>query len=381
MFDQLIHFIRDLYAQPTGVIPLHAPRFEGKEREYVLDAIDSTYVSSVGRYVDQLEEKIAAYTGAGYAVATVNGTSALHACLVLAGAEPGEEVITQSLSFVATCNAIKYSGANPVFVDVDTDTLGMSPDSLAEYLDKHCRVSDDGLCKNIKTGQTVRACVPMHTFGHPVRIDEIRKKCDQYNIILVEDAAESLGSLYKNTHTGLFGHLGVLSFNGNKIITTGGGGMIITNDQFLAHRAKHITTTAKTSHPWEFIHDQVGYNYRMPNLNAALGCAQVEALPGYVEKKRELAARYKKWFEDKEYKFITEPAISRSNYWLNSFLAKDRTQRDEILEYTNKNKVMTRPAWTPMHLLDMYKDCFRMDLSSTQWISDRLINLPSSVPE
>ena len=379
MCNELIQFIRKLFNQPEDFIPLHAPRFEGKEREYVLDAIDSTYVSSVGAYVNLFEKKIAEYTGAKFAIATVNGTAALHVSLILAGVQPGNEVLTQPLTFVATCNAIKYCGAVPVFVDVDHDTLGLSPDSLVEFLDSYGEVRNDGFCWNKKTNRVIKACVPMHNFGHPVRIDEIKKICDLYNIILVEDAAESLGSFYRGIHTGLYGLLGAISFNGNKIITTGGGGIIITDDRAIADRARHITTTAKQPHPWNFVHDEVGFNYRMPNLNAALGCAQMEMLPIYLEKKRFFAHCYAEWFIDKGYKFILEPKHTRSNYWLNSFLAKNKHERDQILEQTNKNKVMTRPVWTPMHNLAMYKDCFRKDLSNSDWLADRLVNVPSSV--
>jgi perosamine synthetase len=375
---ELVNFVRDQY-QTNDYIPLHAPCFEGNEKAYLLDTIDSTFVSTVGSYVNKFEDMVCNYTGAKYAIATVNGTSALHAALIVAGVKANNEVITQSLTFVATCNAISYCGAKPVFVDIERSTLGMSPESLGEFLELYAEVRDDGLCWNKKTNRIIKACMPMHNFGHPVRILEIKELCDKYNIILVEDAAESLGSHYKDCHTGRFGLLGVISFNGNKIITSGGGGMVITDDENIANHVKHITTTAKKTHPWLFIHDEVGFNYRMPNLNAALGCAQMEVLPEYIEKKRSLANRYNNWFENMDYEFIIEPEKSSSNYWINAFLAKDRIDRDKLLKYTNQNNVMTRPAWTPMHYLKMYKDNLKTDLSVTESIEERLVNLPSSV--
>ena len=361
------------------VVLFHSPYFEGNEREYLLDTINSTFVSTVGSYVNRFEDRISKYTGARYAIATVNGTSALHASMVVSGVCHNDEVITQSLTFVATCNAIRYCGADPVFVDVERTTLGMSPDSLADFLDYYAEIREDGLCWNKISNRIIRACVPMHNLGHPVNIYKIRDLCEQYNIKLLEDSAESLGSLYDSTHTGLFGSLSAISFNGNKIITTGGGGAIITNDEVIAEKVKHITTTAKKQHPWLYIHDEIGFNYRMPNLNAALGCAQIEMLPDYVERKRMLATRYADWFSDKGYEFIVEPDNTRSNYWINSFLVNGREERDEILKYTNCNKVMTRPVWTPMHTLDMFKDSLSVDLCNTKWLEERLVSLPSGV--
>ena len=374
---ELVSFVRDQYGT-KDFIPLHAPHFEGKEKEYLLDTIDSTFVSTVGAYVTQFEEKVVQYTGSKYAVATVNGTSALHVGLLVAGVQRDDEVITQSLTFVATCNAIRYCGAEPVFVDVERETLGMSPDSILDFLDRFAEMRD-GLCWNKQTNRVIRACVPMHNFGHPVRIHDIQKICQNYNIQLVEDAAESLGSFYEKIHTGRFGSLAAISFNGNKIITTGGGGMIITDDEVIYKRVKHITTTAKVDHPWLYMHDDLGFNYRLPNLNAALGCAQMELLSNYVERKRALAERYANWFSDKGYKFILEPENTKANYWINAFLVNGREERDEILKYTNNNKVMTRPAWTPIHSLDMYSQCLKVALPNTEWLEDRLVNLPSSV--
>ena len=374
---ELVSFVRDQYGT-KDFIPLHAPHFEGKEKEYLLDTIDSTFVSTVGAYVTQFEEKVVQYTGSKYAVATVNGTSALHVGLLVAGVQRDDEVITQSMTFVATCNAIRYCGAEPVFVDVERETLGMSPDSILDFLDRFAEMRD-GLCWNKQTNRVIRACVPMHNFGHPVRIHDIQKICQNYNIQLVEDAAESLGSFYEKIHTGRFGSLAAISFNGNKIITTGGGGMIITDDEVIYKRVKHITTTAKVDHPWLYMHDDLGFNYRLPNLNAALGCAQMELLSNYVERKRALAERYANWFSDKGYKFILEPENTKANYWINAFLVNGREERDEILKYTNNNKVMTRPAWTPMHTLKMFKGNLKVDLSNTEWLESRLVNIPSSV--
>lgn len=375
---RLVDFVRGEYGTDE-FIPLHAPRFEGNEERYVLDAIRSGFVSTVGVHVQEFERAIAAFTGAKHAVATVNGTAALHAAMLVGGVVRGDEVITQAVTFVATCNAIRYCGAEPVLVDVSRRTLGMSPESLAGFLERHAEVRDDGLCWNRTTGRVLRACVPMHNFGHPVEIDAIKAICDRYRIVLIEDAAESLGSYYRGRHTGLVGTHAAISFNGNKIITTGGGGMIVTDDDEIARKARHITTTAKKPHSWLYIHDELGYNYRLPALNAALGCAQVEVLPDYVERKRALAKRYAAWFDGQGYRFVLEPEGAKSNYWINAFLVGGREERDRVLEYTNANGVMTRPVWTPMHTLDMYGGCPRTELPNTEWLDDRLVNVPSSV--
>ncbi|EDP73501.1 LegC family aminotransferase, partial [Hydrogenivirga sp. 128-5-R1-1] len=343
-----------------------------------LDTIRSTFVSSVGEYVNEFERKIAKYTGAKFAVATVNGTSALHTALLLSGVKEGDEVITQLLTFVATCNAIKYCGAEPVFVDISLKTLGMSPESLKEFLDKNAE-ERNGYAYNKITGRRIKACVPMHTFGHPVEIDKIIEICSEYNIDVIEDAAESLGSFYKNKHTGTFGKFGVLSFNGNKIITTGGGGMILTNDEELAKKAKHITTTAKVPHPYEYFHDEIGYNYRMPNINAALGVAQLEQLENFLKIKRKIAQEYKIFFDKKGINFFTEPENSYSNYWLNAVILDNKKQRDEFLEITNKNGIQTRPVWTLMYKLPMYKNCFKTDTPNAEYIEERVVNIPSGV--
>jgi aminotransferase in exopolysaccharide biosynthesis len=377
MFDTLIRFVREQY-RTDAFIPLHAPVFSGRERDYVMDTIESTFVSSVGAYVDRFEQDMSVYTGSPRAVATVNGTAALHIALQLAGVKPGELVITQPLTFVATCNAIAYCGAEPVFVDVDRHTLGLSPTALAAWLTDNAHVGDDGLCRTKLDGKLIRACVPMHTFGHPADLDGLVDVCARWHLTLVEDAAESLGSFYKGRHTGTFGQLGTLSFNGNKIITTGGGGMILANEA-LGSRAKHLTTTAKQPHPYEYVHDEVGYNYRLPNLNAALGCAQLEQLESFITNKRQLAARYAEHLKGTDLQFVTEPAGCRSNYWLNAVICADRAQRDVLIKTTNDQGVMTRPIWALMNHLPIYAQCRKGALANAEWLEARVVNLPSSV--
>ena len=376
MFNNVIHFIKNMY--PGGKpIPLHEPRFVGNEKKYLNECIDSTFVSSVGKFVDEFEKKIANYTGAKYAIATSNGTSALHASLLLANVGQSDEVITQPLTFVATCNAISYCGAHPIFVDVDKDTMGLSPSALKEFLENNTSIKSQQ-CINNKTGKVIKACIPMHTFGHPCRIDEIKDICDKYCIFLIEDAAESVGSLYKNKHTGTFGQIGVMSFNGNKIITAGGGGCIVTNDKKMAEKAKYLTTTAKVPHKWDFYHDMVGYNYRMPNLNAALLVAQLENLDSFIDSKRKLAKIYKDFFNGTDYFFIKEIFESRSNYWLNSILLKNKQQRDEFLDETNSSGIMTRPIWILMNKLPMFRRAQCGNLKNSEWLEDRVVNIPSS---
>ena len=377
MFENIIDFIKDKY-KSKDFIPLHEPRFFGNEKKYVNECIDSTFVSSVGIYVDEFEEKIAKYTGAKYAVATSNGTSALHISLLLANVDQSSEVITQPLTFVATCNAINYCGAQPIFLDVDKDTMGLSPNALKSFLEENTSIKNQQ-CINNTSGKVIKACLPMHTFGHPCRIDEIKEICDKNHIFLIEDAAESVGSQYKDKHTGTFGQLGVMSFNGNKIITAGGGGCIVTNDKTLAKKAKHLSTTAKVLHKWDFNHDMVGYNYRMPNLNAALLVAQLENLNNFIERKRILATNYDDFFKNQEYTFFREPSHSKSNYWLNTLLLKNKKQRNQFLEETNSCGVMTRPIWIMMHKLPMYKHAQCGDLTNSIWLNDRVVNIPSSV--
>lgn len=376
--NQIIEHIRSLFAQPEGFIGLHEPRFLGNEGKYVQDAINSTFVSSVGAYVNRFEEMMKEITGAAYAVAMVNGTTALQLSLELVGVRPGDEVITQPLTFVATANAIRHCGADPHFVDVDSDTLGLSPSALSIHLQEWVEMKD-GVPINRKTGKRIAACVPMHSFGLPLRIDEVITVCQAFNIPVVEDAAESLGAYYKGRHTGRFGNIAAFSFNGNKIVTSGGGGAIITDDPEIGKRAKHLSTTAKVPHPWAFEHDEVAYNYRMPNLNAALVCAQLENLDVFVVRKRKTAANYQQFFGQLGIPFVTEIAQATSNYWLCSILLENREQRDLFLEETNRNKVMTRPAWTLMNKLPMYANCFTSTLENAQYIEDRLVNLPSSV--
>ena len=440
-YQPIIDFIRSLYPN-RETIPLHEPFFGGNEKKYVLDCIESTFVSSVGKYVDRFEEMIRDFTGAKYAIATVNGTSALHIALKLAGVDQGDLVITQPLTFIATCNAITYCGAEPIFVDIDPETLGMSPDSLELWLSANTIIQDDACylkevqestnlhelsqvqestnlhelsqvhestnlhklsqvqestnlhklsqikeLSNSNSSKFVKirglkkiaACVPMHTFGHPCKIDQIIEICNRYHIPVVEDAAESIGSYYKGQHTGTFGKLGILSFNGNKTITTGGGGMILTNDEELGPLAKHITTTAKKPHPWMFEHDMIGYNYRLPNINAALGCAQMEMLPEILKNKRETAQIYQDYFKKiADIEFITEPKESISNYWLNAILLKNEEERDALLEQANTQKVMCRPAWILMNKLTMFSQCLKAEIPISEEIESKLVNIPSS---
>ena len=375
--QETVDFIKETF-KTQEFIPLHEPRFIGNEKKYLNDCIDSTFVSSVGKYVDTFEKEFAVSVGSKYAIATVNGTAALHISLILADVQKEDEVITQALTFIATCNAISYIGAKSIFVDVDLDTMGMSPKSLKEFLESNCELINNK-CINETTKKIIKACVPMHTFGHPCRIDEIKEICDAWNITLVEDAAESLGSYYKEKHTGTFGKVGAFSFNGNKIITSGGGGVIVTDDEVLAKRAKHITTTAKIPHPYEYVHDQIAYNYRLPNINAALLVAQLEQLDGFLKSKRELALKYKEFFSKEDINFIEELKDSRTNYWLQAVLLKDKNQRDEFLEFTNKNGVMTRPIWKLMNELKMFKDCQKDDLKNSKYLEERVVNIPSSV--
>ena len=380
MFEHTINFIRELYSSQE-FIPLSVPKFVGNEKKYLNECIDTTFVSSVGKFVDKFEEMGADYTGAKKAVVCVNGTNALHMSLLLVGVERDDEVLTQALTFIATCNAISYIGAHPVFIDVDRNTMGLSPDAMKNWLAKNAEIRNDQ-CFNKNTGRRVKACVPMHTFGHPVRIDEIADVCAEYHIELVEDAAESIGSKYKGIHTGLFGKVGALSFNGNKTITTGGGGMLLFNDEELGTLSKHITTQAKVPHRWEFVHDHIGYNYRMPNINAALGCAQMEHLEEFVLNKRETAQKYKDFFASVEnIEFFPEPENCRSNYWLNAVILKDRNAQQTFLQETNDKGVMTRPIWELMNRLPMFENCEHDGLKNTVWFADRIVNIPSSVRE
>lgn len=377
MYKPVVDFVHTLFAS-DDFVPLHAPCFIGNEKKYLNECIDTTYVSSVGKFVDRFEEMVADYTGAAKAVVCVNGTNALHMALLLAGVERDDEVISQSLTFIATANAISYIGAHPVFIDVDKETMGLSPLSMEKWLAASTEMRE-GACYNKKTGRRIKACVPMHTFGHPVKLAELTVLCNRYHIELIEDAAESIGSFYKGKHTGTVGKISALSFNGNKTITTGGGGMLLFQDADLGQYAKHLMTQAKVPHRWEFMHDHIGYNYRMPNINAALGCAQMENLDRYVENKRETAERYKLFFQTSSIEFFSEPEDCCSNYWLNAVLLPDKTARDEFLAYTNDHGVMTRPVWGLMNKLPMFEHCETDDLKNTHWFEERVVNIPSSV--
>lgn len=396
-YKTITDFIHDLYGG-QDFVPLAVPVFVGNEKEYLNECIDTTFVSSVGKFVDRFENDMAVYTGAKRAVVCVSGTNALHMSLMLVGVKRDDEVLTQALTFIATCNALSYIGAHPVFLDVDRSTMGLSPDTMKEWLQKNAEVrkntrineldksqdfafhDDEYACYNKNTGRRIKACVPMHTFGHPVRIEEIAALCKKWHIELVEDAAESIGSLYKGKHTGTFGKIGAISFNGNKTITTGGGGMMLFNDEELGAFAKHLTTQAKIPHRWEFRHDHIGYNYRMPNINAALGCAQLEHIEEYVSSKRETAKAYEEFFRDiPDIEFFVEPENTRSNYWLNVVILKDKEAQQSFLQYTNDNGVMTRPIWELMNRLPMFEKCENDGLKNTIWFADRVVNIPSSV--
>lgn len=377
MFDKAISFIQDKFST-RDFIPLHSPVFSGNELKYVKDTIDSTFVSSVGSYVDLSEKMISEICQTQKSIAVVNGTSGLQIALILAGVKNGDEVITQALTFVATANAINYTGAEPIFLDVDYDTMGLSPISVSNFLDEFGELREDGTY-NKKTGKKISACVPMHTFGFPVHIDELINVCNKWNIPLVEDAAESLGSIYKGNYTGSFGKLGVFSFNGNKIVTCGGGGMITTNDVQLGLKGKHITTTAKVPHPFEYVHDMVGYNFRMPNLNAAMVCAQLEQLEKFVKNKRQLASDYEIFFQTIGMKFRKELENTRANYWLMCVELDDLKDRNDFLKITNDAKTMTRPIWQLLYRLPMYQHCFRDDLKNSNFLEERIVNIPSSV--
>lgn len=410
-YKNTIDFIKSVYGNQEFT-PLAVPVFAGNEKAYLNECIDTTFVSSVGKFVDRFEEDMAKYTGAKKAVVCVSGTNALHMSLMLAGVERDDEVLTQALTFIATCNALSYIGAHPVFIDVDKSTMGLSPDAMKEWLIRNAEVREvknvesvkndilahtdyntpqypsipslqsqpTKACFNKKTGRRVKACVPMHTFGHPVRIEEIVALCKEWHIELVEDAAESIGSLYKGQHTGTFGRIGAISFNGNKTITTGGGGMLLFNDEELGKYAKHITTQAKVPHRWEFRHDHIGYNYRMPNINAAMGCAQLENIDKYVASKRKVAAEYEEYFKNvPDIEFFVDSPNTVSNYWLNAVILKDKEAQIDFLTQTNDNGVMTRPIWELMNRLPMFENCENDGLENTIWFADRVVNIPSSV--
>lgn len=371
--------VRSIYG--PDFVPLHRPLFVGEEKQRLLDCVDSNFVSSAGTLITEFEKQVAAYTGIEYAVATVNGTAAIQVALRLVGVEPGDEVLTQALTFVATANAIAYTGATPTFIDVDRETMGLSPVSLAKFLEEQTQRLPNGELVNRRSGRRIAAVMPMHTFGHPCHIGEIANICADYEVPLVEDAAEALGSRLDEKHIGGHGQIATLSFNGNKVITTGGGGMLLTNDPGMAARAKHLTTTAKQPHAWNYFHTEVGYNYRMPNLNAALGVAQMEKLDEMLGAKRVVADRYAAFFADRDEHFVLERTGVTANYWLNAILTEGRSARDEWLARTNEAGVMTRPAWDLMPDLPMYRECQHGGLENARWLQERLVNIPSSVPD
>lgn len=374
-YENLLGSIREVFGE--GFIPLHAPVFKGNEKQYLAECIDTTFVSSVGAFVDRFEQMMAEIAGTKYAIATMNGTAALHLALIVADVGENDEVITQPLTFVATCNAISYQRAHPVFVDVDKETLGLSPKALKAFLEKNAFIRNNQ-CINKNTGRTIKAVVPMHTFGIAVAIDEIKTICKDWNLVLIEDAAEALGSRYKEKALGSYGDLGAFSFNGNKIVTSGGGGCIVTNDEALAKRAKHLSTTAKLPHAWQFFHDEVGYNYRLPNVNAALACAQLEQLPIFLEKKRQLASFYADICGKNDIPFITDPVGSESNFWLNAILVEDFSVRETLLAEANKRGIMMRPVWELMSDLPAFSECQNDGCEVAKWLQERLVNIPSS---
>lgn len=378
IFDDFILLVKNLFPN-KNMIPLHEPLFIGLEKKYLVDCLNSTFVSSIGSYVSEFENSIKKYTGSKYAVATVNGTSALHIALKVCGVSKGTEVLTQSLTFVATCNAISYCGAKPVFIDVNKHNLSMCPISLENFLLKNTEIDKYGRCINKVTKNIISACLPVHTYGLVADVKEINRICNLYHVNLVEDAAESLGSFKDGVHTGNDGKMSAISFNGNKILTTGGGGMILTNDSKLADQARHLTTTARIKNTSNIEHSDIGYNYRMPNINAALGLGQVTNLHQFVKSKRLLAKKYQLWGNKNSIEFLTEAKGTKSNYWLNTIMLKDNEERDYFLDLSNRNNINSRPAWTPMHMQDIYKDCFYENLENTEWSFQRVVNVPSSV--
>ncbi len=377
-FNGIVETIRRRFGQ-EGFIPLHAPYFGGKEREYLIECIDSTFVSSVGPFVDRFERDMCAITGAQFAIAAVNGTAALHMAMIVAGVERDDEVLSQALTFVATANAISYIGAKPVFLDVDKDTLGLSPQAVRQFLEKETFQNERNECINKRTGKRIKACVPMHTFGFPMKIHELLDLCNQYNIVLIEDAAESLGSFVGEQHTGTIGHIAAFSFNGNKTVTSGGGGAIVTNNETWAKRAKYLTTTAKVPHAWDFYHDEIGYNYRMPNINAALACAQLEQLPQILKNKRETASFYQEELTKQGVHVVTETPNTTANYWLNTIILNSKEERDAFLQFSNDKGVMTRPIWTLMNRLPAFQNSQTDSLENSIWLEERVVNIPSSV--
>ncbi|WP_237055921.1 LegC family aminotransferase [Microbulbifer sediminum] len=378
MHQELVKFVREIYSS-NEVIPLHAPIFAGNESKYVTETIDSTFVSSVGKFVDEFESQIENYTKCKKAVATVNGTSALHTALYMSDVQRGDMVITQALTFVATCNVLYHMGVEPVFVDVSMESMGLCPMKTGKWLDENAFIDSAGECRHKFTNRKISAILPMHTFGHPVQLDGFLDLCSEWNLKLIEDAAESLGSFYRGQHTGTFGKFSALSFNGNKVITTGGGGMVLCQSDLEGARTKHITTTAKVSHPFEFFHDEPGFNYRLPNINAALGCAQLENIGTLLDKKRQIANNYMSFFNRSDYVFFKEPEYAKSNYWLNCVICPTKKSRDQLLLETNRAGVMTRPIWKLMSNLPAFKHCLSDDLSNSKYLEEHAVNIPSGI--
>jgi perosamine synthetase len=377
--NQLLQIIKKTYSN-QDFIPLHVPKMGDLEKKYLGECVDSTFVSTSGQFVGEFEAKIAQICGMQYGIATTNGTSALHAALYVAGVKPGDEVLTQAVTFVATANAITYCSAHPVFIDCEWETLALCPVKLEEFLSLHTEIRNDGFCYNKKTNRRISACVPMHVYGHPFKAELIASTCQKHNIVLIEDSAEALGSLDNHVHVGKHGLASIISFNGNKIITTGGGGMILTNDQSYAKKLKHITTTARLPHSWEFEHDSLGFNYRLPNLNAALGVAQVSQFDNFLKIKREIAKNYEEEFSHfQEIRFLKERSNTKANYWLNCIFFKNEIEKNEFLNLSNSNGVMTRPLWKLLSSLEMYKNCERTNLETSEEIYRRLVNIPSSI--
>lgn len=379
MNEQWMQFVKDIKGMyGKDFVSLHEPTFDEKEIEYVTDCIKTGWVSSVGSYVTRFEEDLAKFVGVKRAVAVVNGTAALHIALKVAGVEANDEVLMPSLTFIATANAVSYVQAIPHFVDVEVNTLGIDPFKLEKYLEQIAEIRHGALF-NKETNRRIKALVPMHTFGHPCMMDELVTLCEKFNLVLIEDAAESLGSYYKERHTGSFGKVNAMSFNGNKIITTGGGGAILTDDEKLADYAKHLTTTAKISHKWEYVHDEIGYNYRMPNINAALGCAQLEKINIFLKQKQNLILKYERITKGvKGVRLFKQTENCSSNYWLQTLILDSLLDREDVLEYLNDNGVMSRPIWQPMHMLEMFKGCPCSNLTITEKLNRRIINIPST---
>ena len=377
-YQKLLDFVRKIYTDQEK-IPLHSPLFLGNESKYLQEVINSTYVSTAGPLIKKFEKKLSEFTGIKYCNVTVNGTAALHIALKAVGVDENTEVITQALTFVATINSIKYCGANPIFIDVDAKTLGMCHISLENFLNANCEIRNDGFCWNKKSNKKIKVILPMHTFGHPVKLDKISKLCKKYNIFLIEDAAEALGSFYKKKHVGNFGVISTLSFNGNKIITTGGGGALLTNNKQLSIKMNHMINTSKINHPWEFFHNEVGFNYRMPNLNAALGIAQLEQINKFLNIKRKIFKKYEKFSLSQNFNIFSEPDAAYSNYWLNCLILENKKEKNKLLELSHSQKIFMRPTWLPMHLLPMFKHNQQVDLLNTVSLYNSIVCLPSSV--